>query len=319
MIKSIKSQILASIKNKRINVFLLFLLSAFVILIITKLSKEYTNTIPFEIEKLNVPQEYVILSDSVKLNVTLKTHGFNWLNYYMSKPKIKVDFSKDVYKDGNVFVYSKSKAYLNNTQFDKKIDVLNLEPEKLTFRFGRNLVKKVPIKINTSFSFSPGYDRATKIISVPDSVVIVGPNILVSDFQFLETDTLKIDNVRADVEQQIKLKLPENNEDLKFSVKSVVLKTKVEKFTEGTLKIPVGLINVPNGLNVKYFPKEVTVSYYVSLSNFKTVTRKDFRVICDFQKVNENQTVLKPELVKVSELVKNTKIDYQRIEFITTK
>ena len=104
MIKSIKSQILASIKNKRINVFLLFLLSAFVILIITKLSKEYTNTIPFEVEKLNVPQEYVILSDSVKLNITLKTHGFNWLNYYMSKPKIKVDFSKDVYKDGNVFV-----------------------------------------------------------------------------------------------------------------------------------------------------------------------------------------------------------------------
>ena len=92
MIKSIKSQILASIKNKRINVFLLFLLSSFVILLFTKLSKEYTNTIAFEIEKINVPQEYVILNDSVKLNITLKTHGFRWLTYYMSQPKIKVDF-----------------------------------------------------------------------------------------------------------------------------------------------------------------------------------------------------------------------------------
>lgn len=319
MIKSIKSQILASIKNKRINVFLLFLLSAFVILIFTKLSKEYTNTIPFQIEKLNVPQEYVILSDSVKLNITIKTHGFNWLYYYMSKPKIKIDFSKDVVKNGNEFVYSKSKAYLSNTQFDKKIEVLNLEPEKLAFRFGINSVKKVPIKINTDFSFSPGYDRAAKIISIPDSVVIVGPNVLVSDFMFLETDTLKLKEVRADIEQTIKLKLPKNKLDLKFSIESVVLKTKVEKFTEGNFKIPVELINIPKGLKVKYFPKEVTVSYYVSLSNFKTVKRKDFRVICDFQKVNENQKVLIPELVKLPEVVKNTKIDYQRIDFITTK
>ena len=87
--KKIKADILASFKNKRINVFILFLLSAFVILLFTKLSKEYTNTISFEVEKLNLPQENVILNDSINLNITLKTHGFKWLKYYVSKPKIK--------------------------------------------------------------------------------------------------------------------------------------------------------------------------------------------------------------------------------------
>ncbi|WP_298533512.1 CdaR family protein [uncultured Algibacter sp.] len=319
MIKSLKSQILASIRNKRINVFLFFLLSAFVILLFTKLSKEYTNTIPFEIEKLNVPQKYVILNDSVKLNITLKTHGFNWLNYYMSKPSIKIDFSKDVYKDGKVFVYSKSKAYLKNTQFDKNVELLNLEPEKLTFRFGVNLVKKVPIVSNTDIKFSLGYDKGTKVFSEPDSVVIVGPSSLVSNFEYLDTETLVLSDVRIDIEEYIKLKLPENKSDLKFSVESVVLKAKVEKFTEGTFKIPVSLINVPKGLNVKFFPKEVTVSYYVSLSNFKGVTPNDFKVICDFKKVSENQKFLKPELVETSDLVKNTKIDQKHIEFIITK
>jgi YbbR domain-containing protein len=266
-----------------------------------------------------VPQEYVILNDSVKLNVTLKTHGFNWLNYYFTNPKIKIDFGKDVYKDGDVFVYSKSKAYLNNTQFDKNVELLNLEPEKLTFRFGKNLVKKVPVKINTDISYSPGYDRATAIISEPDSVVIVGPSILVSEYNLLETEVLTLNDVREHIEHQVKLKLPENKLDLKFSVENVFLKAKVEKFTEGTFKVPVGLINVPNGINIKYFPREVTVSYYVSLSNFKSVSRKDFKVICDFQKVNESQKFLKPELVKIPDLVKNTKIDHQNIEFIITK
>lgn len=319
MIKSIRTHIIASIKNKRINVFLLFLLSSFVILIFTKLSKEYTKTISFEIEKFNVPQEYVILNDSINLNITLKTFGFNWLRYAMSKPKIAIDFSKDVSKEGSVFIYNKSKAYLNNTQFDKNIEVLNLEPERLVFRYDVNLVKKVPIKINTDIQYRIGYDRASEVIAEPDSVVIVGPEILVSEYEFLETDTLKLSNIRGDIKQSVTLKLPNNESDLKISVEHVTLSAKVEKFTEGAFKIPVELINVPKGLQVKYFPKEVTVSYYVSLSDFKMISKKDFKVVCDFQKVNESQTVLKPELVLFPEVAQNTKIDYQRIEFITTK
>ena len=319
MIKRIKSQILASIKNKRINVFLLFLLSSFVILIFSKLSKEYTNTMAFEIEKVNVPQEYVILNDSVKLNITLKTHGFKWLNYYMSTPKIRVDFSKDVYKEDDAFVYNKSRAYLNNTQFDKKVDLLDLEPEKTRFRYGVNLIKKVPVIVHSKVSFSPGYDMVTTVTSVPDSVVIIGPDILVSDFKFLETEATEFIDVRTDIQEQVKLKLPESRLDLKFSVEEVMLKGTVEKFTEGTLKIPVRIINVPKELNIKFFPKEVTVSYYVSLSDFNAVTRKDFEVICDFKKINASQNFFKPELVKSPDMVKHTKIDYQRIEFITTK
>ena len=72
IMKKLKADIIASFKNKRINVFILFLLFAFVILIFTKLSKEYTNTIPFEIKKLNVPQENVILNDSLNLNISLR-------------------------------------------------------------------------------------------------------------------------------------------------------------------------------------------------------------------------------------------------------
>ncbi|GAA4933386.1 hypothetical protein GCM10023314_02300 [Algibacter agarivorans] len=319
MIKKIKSEILTSIKNKRINVFFLFLLFAFIILLFTKLSKEYTNTLAFDIEKLNVPQENIILNDSVKLNITLKTHGFKWLKYYVSTPKIKIDFSKDVYKKDAVFVWNKSKAYLGNTQFDKQVELLNLSPDTLTFRYGVHLVKKVPVKLNTTVNFNPGYDMSSALVSVPDSVNIIGPNILVSKINFIETESVVLNDVRADVSETINLKLPEDNSDLKFSNRKVVLKAKVEKFTEGTLKIPVSIVNPPKDIKLKYFPKEVSVSYYVSLSDFKSITKKDFKVICDYTKTNEDQSFLVPELVKVPEDVKNAKISQQRIEFIITK
>ena len=319
MIKKLKSDILASIKNKRINVFILFLLFAFIILIFSKLSKEYTNTMAFGIEKINLPEENVILNDSVVLNITLKTHGFKWLKYYIFKPKIRIDFSHDVDKKEGVFLWNKSKVYLNNTQFDEQVELLNISPDRLTFRYGVNLVKKVPVKLNATINFDPGYDVSDKLVSEPDSIVVIGPNVLVSKINYLETEETIFNDVRANLEEATKLKLPENTADLKFSANSVIIKAHVEKFTEGTLKIPVTVINVPKGVKIKYFPKEVNVSYYISLNHFNSVTNKDFRVVCDYTKTVSNQPILVPELVKFPKTVKNVKINQQRIEFIITK
>nr|WP_290855960.1 YbbR-like domain-containing protein [Flaviramulus sp.] len=319
MIKKLKSKILSSIKNKRINVFLLFLISAFVILLFTKLSKEYTNTLTFEVEKLNVPQENIILNDSLKLYITLKTHGFKWLNYYLSKPVVKIDFDKDVYKREGAFVWNKSKAFLNNTQFDKQVEILNISPDTLTFRFGVNAIKKVPVTINANLNFSPGYNNSSEIVSDPDSIVIVGPKSEVSKIDFLATEEITLNDIRLNLEEIAKLKLPKNQSNLNFSNNDVILKAEVEKFTEGTLKIPITIINAPKERTIKYFPKKVTVSYYVSLSDYKIITAKDFEVICDFDKINNNQTILIPEFAKIPERVKNAKISQKRIEFIITK
>jgi len=317
--KQLKAEIVASFKNKRINVFLLFLIFAFVILIFTKLSKEYTNTLPFGIEKLNVPQENVILNDSIKLNLTLKTHGFRWLSYYFSKPKIKIDFSKDVNKMEDVFVWNKSEAYLNNTQFDKQVQILSISPDPITFRYGVNMIKKVPVKIKTNINFTLGYDLTSKVTSVPDSITVIGPDVLVSNIKYLDLEELTLKGVRADLNETVKLKLPNNKSDLKFSTEQVTLKAKVEKFTEGTLKIPVLVINVPTAIKLKYFPKVVSVSYYVSLKNFNNISPKDFKVVCNFNKTNESQSFLIPEIIRKPESVKNAKISQQRIEFIVTK
>lgn len=316
MLIKIKSNILASIKNKKINVFLLFLLLAVVILMFTKLSKEYTKTLAFSIEKINVPQEDIILNDSVPLNITIKTNGFNWFSFYFSKPKIKIDFSKDVTKKDSVFTWHKSKAYLANTQFDKSIEVLNISPETLVFRYGTNMVKKVPVRVNSTILFMPGYDISNPLISVPDSIVVVGPKARVSSINYIETVKASITNVKADLNHSVKLKLPKKVTNVTFSNDAVILKAKVEKFTEGTLNIPVTLINVPDNLKLKFFPKEVSVSYYVSLDNYNSITKKDFEVICDYNKILKNQYLMVPEISKFPKIVKNEKINQQRIEFI---
>ena len=319
MIKKLKSELLTSIKNKKINVFLLFLVSAFIILIFTKLSKQYTNTVVFNIEKVNVPQERVILNDSsTVLNLTLKTSGFKWLSYYFETPKVQIDFSKDVYQKDSVYVWSKSKAFLSNTQLPNHVELLNMSPDTLVFKYGVYMVKKVPVILNSSIGFMQGYDVLGDYILEPDSIQIIGSDILVSEIQNIETDSILLSGIRADISETVKLKLPKEKE-LKFSDTDIVLKASVDKFTEGTLKIPIQVINVPNGVSLNYFPKEVNVSYYVNLSNFNSIKSKDFKVVCDYNKIGENQSFLIPELVKSPKSVKKSKINQQRIEFIITE
>jgi hypothetical protein len=318
MIKTLKSQLLSSIKSKKINIFLLFLLSAFIILIFNKLSKEYTNTLLFQIDKENVPLEHVILTDSSNiLAITLKTHGFKWLNYYMSDPKVKIDFAKDVYKKDSTYIWHKSINYLANTQFDDQVELLNISPDTLYFKYGVNLVKKVPVKLKSNIKYALGYDISGDYQLKPDSVTIIGPNVLVSKLDFIETKEVSMVDVKTDIKNVLDLNLP-NEADLKFSNKTSVLKASVKKFTEGKLKVPIEVINAPKGSKIKYFPKEITVSYYVSLNNFNSVTVKDFKVVCDYSKVVKVSTLI-PELVAIPKEVKNAKINQQQIEFIITQ
>lgn len=319
MIKKLRSETLSSIKNKRINVFVLFLLFSFIILIFSKLSKEYTDTIGLDIAMINVPQEDVILNDSVQLNVTLKTHGFRWFKYYLKRPKIKIDFEKDVYKKESVFLWNKTKAYLQNTQFDNQVDILNIAPDTLLFRYDVNAVKKVPVKLNHDLAFSPGYDLSNNVTSQPDSITVIGPEILVNEITYLETEKVVLNEVKFNVSEITALKLPKQTGDLKFSENQVALKAEVEKFTEGTLKVPVSVTNVPAGTEIKYFPKEVHVSYYVALSDFNTIKANDFRIVCDYSTITEDQTFLVPRVETFSKDVKNVKINQQRIDFIITK
>jgi hypothetical protein len=321
MIKKIKSDISASIKNRKINVFFLFLFLAFVILIFTKLSKEYTNTVAFNIDKINVPKENVILSDSSAiLNITLKTHGFKWLIYYFSKPKITIDFIKDVDKKGSTFIWSKSKAYLlESEQFGKQVELLNISPDTLLFHFDVNLIKKVPVIINANIKFAQGFDMEQAYKITPDSIEVIGPKVLVDTIIKIETEKIILENIKSNILQKVGLKLPENNTDLSFSNKDVSLSATVEKFTEGTLKIPVVIKNIPDNIQLKYFPKAVNITYYTSLNNFKAITSNDFMIECDYSKIEKNQSFLIPKLTKYSELVKNVKINQQHIEFIITE
>ncbi|WP_246046766.1 CdaR family protein [Hyunsoonleella aestuarii] len=289
---------------------------SFSILMFTKLSKNYTNTLAFKIEKINVPEEKVILNNSDSIvNVTLKTHGFKWFKYYLGRPTLTVDFSKDVAENNAVFICDNSNLeFIANRALTNQVELIKVSPKRLEFNFDVNLVKKVPVVLKSNIIFTQGFNISESYKLQPDSIKVIGPHSIAKKIEYVETEAVNLEDVKTNINRKVSLKKLDN--ELKLSTQSITLTAEVEKFTEGTLKIPVTISNVPEGISLKYFPKEVNISFYTSLARFNQVKAKDFRVVCDYSKVTENQSFFIPELVKRSTLVKTAKLNQQRIEFI---
>ncbi|MEO8933923.1 MAG: CdaR family protein [Xanthomarina sp.] len=310
---------MASVKNKKINVFLLFLLLSFVVLLVLKLSNTYTNTITFEINKIHIPEKNLVLNDhSQKLDITIRSQGFNLLKYYFKNPKINIDFNEHITKNKNFYVWNKHQGFSDlNQQFSKNEEIVSITPDTLKFRYDVNEIKKVPIKLQAKFQFNQGFDFLDSIRVDPDSIKIIGPKILVSKISFIETDSVWIKDIKSDISKVLNLKLPKNeNGNLSFSQSQIAIYGKVDKFTEGHLKVPVSVINVPKNQTIKYFPKKIYVTYYTSLSNYNNIQVSDFKVVCDYNKLEKGSDFLIPELAQKPDKVKHIKLSHEHIEFI---
>ncbi len=319
MYTKIKAFLTKSIKSKKLNVFGLFLLFSFMILVLSKLSKSYTETITIPVKYKNIPEEIVLTNNqkqSVRVKVT--THGFNLLASYFKKPKIELDFSEDVSQTKHSYVWeSKTSVPALETEFGSNFEIKNIVPDTLHFPYSILALKKVPVKLNTKITFASGYDTLLGFSAEPDSINVIGSEEIIDKITFVETSEFKQNNVKETITSNVSLVQPIDDKTVKFSQNTIQVSGEVEKFTEGTLEVSLTVINLPSHIRINYFPKTVKVSYEVSLDNYKKVTPSDFRIECNF---NANQqSYLVPELKQKPDFVKRVKLKQKKIEYIITQ
>ncbi|WP_452218769.1 CdaR family protein [Lacinutrix undariae] len=319
MLNSFKTYLLKSIKSKKLNVFALFLVLSFLFLIITKLSRLYTETITFDVAFINVPQRKVLTENkTAKVDLVVSSYGFNILPFLFQDNTIEIDFDKDLYMKKGTYIWASNKNLPNiKSQIRNKVDILAVKPDTIKFGFETLSVKKVPIKLQSAITFVAGYDVTKKISISPDSINVIGPEKEIENISEILSKPILLKNVKSNISQSISLQLPKEIHHIKLSETEVSITGNVEKFTEGTLEIPINIVNLPEHTTINYFPKTVTVIYYVSLNEFKHIKVLDFIVECDYNDaLHGNTTVLTPRLIKKPNLVKSARIKQNKVEFI---
>ncbi len=287
----------SKISKKKIVIFSVFIVIATIFWFLNALNKEYTTKIEYPAEFYNLPENISsVVSVPDRLTVTIKGLGFDILWKLNISNPIKIDVSKNGVKDKS----DKSKLIINSSKFSDElfpnltnIEIISIKPETIVFSTNKLSSKKVPVKLDINFNSKPLFMQSGDIKTTPDSITIYGSNINISKINYVETVKKDFKDLDDTLRRQIFLKKIEN---INFSSNTLNIIIPIEKYTENTSLVPVKVINSPDSLIVITFPKEIKVTYKVTLSRYKSVNKSNFVLTADFAEIESN----KPEKLKIT-------------------
>ncbi len=312
-----------SIKNNRkVKVFLFFLVLTSIIWLLIELSKTYTSSTVFNVEYKNLPNDKLLQTKPVaKLDVAIKAPGFNLLKYKFKAPKVSFNLN-NLSKKGDLYYLLPNSQLSNlNTKLVGETEILSILKDTIFIEIGKNVSKKVPVVPKTEIKFKLGYNFIEKLSVLPDSIIITGSEKYIDSIKEISTVLLKLNDIYESIDSELDLIIPKKSKNLIFSSNKVRITGKVDKFTEGKFTIPVSIINEPDGVKVNPFPKQIEVVYQASITHFNKINDNSLLIIFDYKQYEKDSTTqfLTPVIKQKSEYISSLKIIPNQIEFLIQK
>ncbi|MFP4845803.1 hypothetical protein [Winogradskyella sp. PE311] len=304
------------LKKRNVKRFSLFILIAFVFLIFSKLSNSYKQTIKLKVAITNIEDEVILENDSLNvMDAFIEAKGFTLVPFLFKNYKtIDLDAQTDLVNKSNHYVFDVQKhKYLIEEQLGSSYKMLSIKPDSLIVSYSKRASKYVPIDLNTAISFTSGFDIKGDYVLSIDSVKVVGSVKRIAEISAVTTEALILQEVNKNIEAEIYIT---GIQDIETFPKSIEVRAEVKRFTEGKIEVPITLVNKPANTIINFFPKTVTISYYVDLDNYSEIKTSDFIIECDYNSIKDNQTYFIPKIIKKPEFAKRVSMKQKRVDFI---
>jgi hypothetical protein len=302
--------------------FISFLIISLLIWLLITLSKEYTTSIVFPVSYTDLPQDKLLEKDPVgEIEFLVKGSGFKILSSKFSRNSILLNTDNLGKKTATKYFFLPKNQQVNiQKQLLSGLQIQQIVKDTIYLEIGSLTSKKVPVRLDLNIKYHVGHGASTPIKIVPDSILISGPKKQVSKIKELKSSFLTLDDVKSNFENTLSIMKPENAKNINFSNETVKIKGSVEKFTEGSFKIPFKVINLPSDIQIVTLTKTVEVVFIVGLSDFNKMNINSFRVECDFETSEKNNLgYLLPKIVMKPDLVKSIRVLPNKIDFLIQK
>ena len=307
-------------KDRRIVVFAVCLLIATMLWFLNALGKDYITTLTYSVKYVNPPKNlFLANSPPSKLELNVQAHGFTLLRHKLtfSFSPIVLDLtaiSQNMNQNSKVIqVPSELLIRRIGTQISKEISVNEVSPPTLSLVFDSLETRMVPVNPRVSTGFKPQFYLKGNIVAIPDSIKISGPAGILDTLAFLNTENRTFPGLDASTERILNIIHPRNTS---ISPEKVTVHIPVEKFTEKELNIPVQVKNVPEDVDLKLFPPQVTVSLMVGLSEYENVRASGFTAVADYEQVLLGNSVLDVMIETDHSFIQIMKVSPNSVEYL---
>ena len=315
-LKIFNNSLSSDARKQKIKVFIIFILISFLFWGITKFSKNYSALVYFDINYINTPDLVFIEPGYKNIEGYVNTSGFQLMIYRLIPKTLKVDMSlADYTKSGGIIDLISQRRYLED-QINGSF--LSFENDKLLFDYSDLMTKKIKVNINTDINYASGYYNMNNSIIEPDSVEISGPESILNNLVFINTELISIDNVSDDL--KMILNIEPIDSFIKIKPSKVFFHESVKRFTEQDFELQISVINVPDSIDIKLFPEKVQIIASFPIDLINKFNDKDFELTFDYSLTENVKFESIPIiLTKTPKSFRNVRWDPKTISYLIKK
>lgn len=302
--------------NRQLLVFVACFLLAMVIWFVNALSKQYTTTVEKPIIYKGLPASIISADLPQKLNAEITGRGFDLMqfNFRNNIHSLIIDFDKlpaAAFAGNPNAINTAQLLRLHGADTKNPITIIHVSPEIIQFHYSGIHSKKIPVKAHLNFSFKKQYAPSGPIVIQPDSIYISGDSAEIVSVREAETVPADFNLLDKTLFHSVKLK-PASNK-ISYSADKIWVYLKVEPFTEGSVTVPISIINA--GMKqITLIPDYVTVNYHVPLSLYKTIRADQFDAAARLTNTFANNK-LKIKISKKPAAVTNVSFSPEEVDF----
>lgn len=259
--------------KKNIHIVIVSLIFAVILWASVSLSNDYYSTIRMPVRIINFPEGYTTgtkLPDEI--SVRLKGQGWKLLSVTLSSD---VEYYLNAGADSGRKFLNLHNFITDNPWISSDIQVIDINPDTLSFNVEKIESKKVAILPNILTEFKTGFGLAYPLTISPDSVNVFGPRSTLRNLRAVLTEEKKFEGLDKTVKERVNLiSIP----GIQYENSFVNVNLDVQRIVDRTIDdLLIEVLNVPVDRDVVLLPNKISISVRGGIEILGRLTSDDFR------------------------------------------
>ncbi len=242
--------------RKKLYIFIAAVIFAIIFWGSISLSDSYYATIDVALKLVDFPKGYTTGSN-LPDNVSIKLKGEGWKLVTLNIGA-ESEYLVSVESDSGLKYANLYNNLADNRWILSETEVIDIKPDTIAFFVERIVSKIVPVVVDLSLEFKPGYGLASNISVAPDSVIVSGPLSIMKDLK--EISTIRKSMFALDNKKVVNINLPKKT-GITYNNNLIEVVLDVQRIVDKQFDdIPVDVLDVPQDISVVLLPNTVGCS-----------------------------------------------------------
>ncbi len=273
---------------KNLLMILFFLVIAFAFWLMLFFQKQNIDgTYRLPLKYTNIPDNVVfdnLLPQYIDISVTDNGSEIFRLDI-RKRDSLEIDVTEQAL-EGNTLLQGDQLRQLLRTKFASSTVIRGYYPMTISLSTSKLESKELFVTFDGELTTNRANLVVDSMSFIPQSVMAYGSQESLSKLETAVTMYTVFKNLNATSQLPIKINPVEG---IRFSPSEVEVYIPIVEFTEQSFNIPIRATNLPNNLDVKFFPSRATVSFSVTLENYVKISQEDFSIELDYRSFRNNE------------------------------